>query len=73
MRAVLEAAGIKDVLSKSLGSDSAINVVRATMEALMQLKDPQEEARRRGKPLEEVLPFWMRRRKDERKEEGESS
>ncbi|HDN79352.1 MAG: 30S ribosomal protein S5 [Chloroflexi bacterium] len=73
VRAVLEAAGIKDVLSKSLGSDSAINVVRATMEALMQLKDPQEEARRRGKPLEEVLPFWMRRRKDERKEEGESS
>jgi len=69
VRAVVEAAGIKDILTKSLGSDNVMNVVKATMAALMQLKDVEEEARRRGKPVEEVLPFWMRRRKDEQKKE----
>lgn len=49
VRAVLEAAGVKDILTKSLGSSNRINVARATMFALSQLKDPQEElARRRG-------------------------
>ena len=49
IRAVLEAAGIKDILTKSLGSANRINVARATMLALSQLKDPKEElARRRG-------------------------
>ncbi|HEY65846.1 MAG TPA: 30S ribosomal protein S5 [Caldilineae bacterium] len=63
VRAVLEAAGVKDVLSKSLGSNNILNVVRATMAGLEQLKDPEVEAQRRGRPLEEVLPFWMREKR----------
>jgi len=58
VRAVVEAAGVKDILTKSLGSANILNVVSATIEGLKQLKDPEEEARRRGKPLKEVLPFW---------------
>ncbi len=51
IRAVLEAAGIKDILTKSLGSSNRINVARATMLALSQLKNPQEElARRKALP-----------------------
>jgi small subunit ribosomal protein S5 len=61
VRAVVEAAGIKDILSKSLGSANILNVVYATMEGLKRLKDPEEEASRRGKPAEELLPFWERR------------
>ncbi|NOZ28018.1 MAG: 30S ribosomal protein S5 [Chloroflexi bacterium] len=63
VRAVLEAAGVKDVLSKSLGSSNILNVVRATLAGLEQLKDPEVEAQRRGRPLEEVLPFWMREKR----------
>ena len=49
LRAVLQAAGVKDILTKSLGSSNRINVAKATMLALSQLKDPKEElARRRG-------------------------
>lgn len=58
VRAVVEAAGVKDILTKSLGSANILNVVSATIEGLKQLKDPEEEARRREKPLKEVLPFW---------------
>jgi len=60
VRAVIEAAGIKDILTKSLGSDNILNMVYATYEGLRQLKDPYEEARRRGLPLERVQPFWSR-------------
>jgi len=60
VRAVVEAAGIKDILTKSLGSSNILNVVKATMKALDQLKDPEEEARRRGKPLSAVSPFFWR-------------
>jgi small subunit ribosomal protein S5 len=60
VRAVVEAAGIKDILTKSLGSANILNVVSATLEGLKQLRDPEEEARRRGKPVEEMLPFWER-------------
>jgi len=58
VRAVVEAAGIKDVLTKSLGSANILNVVKATVEALSQLKDPYEEAQRRGRPVSELMPFW---------------
>jgi len=58
VRAVVEAAGIKDILTKSLGSANILNVVSATMEGMKQLRDPEQEARRRGKPVKEVLPFW---------------
>lgn len=47
VRAVIEAAGIKDILTKSLGSDSHINVAKATMLALSQLREPREEVARR--------------------------
>ncbi|MCC7354764.1 MAG: 30S ribosomal protein S5 [Anaerolineae bacterium] len=60
VRAVLEAAGIRDVLTKSLGSANMLNVVRATMKALGSLKDADAEAQRRGRPVEELLPFWRR-------------
>jgi len=58
VRAVLEAVGISDILTKSLGSNNLLNVVKATMDALNQLKDPQEEAARRGKAIKDVTPFW---------------
>ncbi len=60
VRAVVETAGIKDILTKSLGSSNPLNVVKATLQGLLQLKDIEEEARRRGLPLERVAPFWMR-------------
>ena len=59
VRAVLECAGIHDVLSKSLGSDNAINVVHATAQALRELERPESVAARRGKTLEEVAPAAM--------------
>ena len=61
VRAVLELAGIHDVLSKSLGSDNAINIVHATVEALKGLQRPEEIAARRGLPLEDVAPAALLR------------
>ncbi|MBZ8176719.1 30S ribosomal protein S5 [Corynebacterium sp. 3HC-13] len=61
VRAVLECAGIQDILSKSLGSDNAINVVHATVAGLKQLVRPEEVAARRGKTLEEVAPARLLR------------
>ncbi|WP_018156885.1 30S ribosomal protein S5 [Demetria terragena] len=61
VRAVLECAGIHDVLSKSLGSDNPINIVHATVAALKGLERPEAVAARRGKSLEEVAPAGMRR------------
>ncbi len=60
VRAVLEACGIRDVLTKSLGSSTALNVVRATMKALQQLKDPRLEAEKRGKELAELGYRWSK-------------
>ena len=62
VRAVLEAAGISDILTKSLGSSNVLNVVFATVQALDSLKSPQDEAARRGKPVKDVTPFWERRK-----------
>ena len=61
VRAVLECAGVHDVLSKSLGSDNAINIVHATVAALKGLERPEAVAARRGKPLDEVAPAAMLR------------
>lgn len=60
VRAVLEAAGIRDILTKSLGSANVLNVVKATFDALDQLKSPEDVAAQRGKPAKEVIPFWDR-------------
>jgi small subunit ribosomal protein S5 len=57
-RAVLEAAGVRDILTKSHGSNNVLNVTLATVQALAQLKDPRDEGRRRGRELEDVMPFW---------------
>jgi len=56
VRAVLECAGIHDVLSKSLGSSNTINIVHATVAALKQLEEPRAVAARRGRPFEDVAP-----------------
>ncbi|MEN9967445.1 MAG: hypothetical protein RL036_678 [Actinomycetota bacterium] len=61
VRAVLECAGIHDVLSKSLGSSNTINIVHATIEALRQLEEPAAVAARRGLSLEEVAPAGLLR------------
>jgi len=58
VRAVLEAAGVKDVLSKSLGSSNVFNVVLATFKGLQEMSDVEETARRRGKTVSELLPPW---------------
>lgn len=58
VRAVVEAAGVKDVLSKSLGSDNIFNVVMATFKGLSEMMDIETQAQRRGKPVEELLPPW---------------
>ena len=64
VRAVLEVAGVRDILTKSQGSANVLNVVQATFDALDQLKSPQEEAARRGKNAKDVLPFWERRKQN---------
>ena len=61
VRAVLECAGIHDVLSKSLGSDNAINIVHATVAALKGLERPEQVAARRGLPVDRVAPAAMLR------------
>jgi len=60
VRAVVEAAGVHDILTKSLGSSNILNVVRATFNALDQVKSPAAQAAYRGKPIDEVRPYWER-------------
>ena len=60
VRAVVEAAGISDVLSKSLGSDNILNVVQATFAALQGIQDFHIEAERRGVDPKHLAPFWYR-------------
>ena len=59
VRAVLECAGVHDVLSKSLGSSNPINIVHATVAALKMLESPEAVAARRGLPVEDVAPAAM--------------
>ena len=61
VRAVLECAGIHDVLSKSLGSSNTINIVHATIDALRRLEEPRAVAARRGLALEDVAPAGLLR------------
>ena len=65
VRAVLECAGIHDVLSKSLGSSNQINIVHATVEALRSLEEPEAVAARRGLPVEHVAPAALLRARAE--------
>lgn len=60
VRAVLEVAGVRDILSKSQGSANILNVAFATLDALVQLKDINELAAMRGKNVEALMPFWKR-------------
>jgi len=63
VRAVLECAGVHDVLTKSIGSDNPLNIVYATVTGLRSLQRPEEVAARRGKPLEDVAtPRMLRQR-----------
>ncbi len=55
VRAVLEAAGVKDILTKSLGSENSNNIVHATMEGLESLKRVEEVAKQRGKTIDEII------------------
>ncbi|MBZ0282625.1 MAG: 30S ribosomal protein S5 [Anaerolineae bacterium] len=63
VRAVVEAVGIHDILSKSQGSNNLLNVTMATLKALEQLRTPQEMAAMRGKEPDALLPLWERRSK----------
>jgi small subunit ribosomal protein S5 len=64
VRAVLECAGIHDVLSKSLGSSNQINIVHATVEALRMLEEPEAVASRRGLAVEDVAPAALLRARE---------
>ncbi|NLX08530.1 MAG: 30S ribosomal protein S5 [Chloroflexi bacterium] len=68
VRAVLEAAGVRDILSKSQGSANILNVAHATLDALEDLRDPQQLALMRGKDPAEVRPFWKRGKRDEQQQ-----
>ncbi|HEY84242.1 MAG TPA: 30S ribosomal protein S5 [Chloroflexi bacterium] len=60
VRAVVEAAGIRNILTKSQGSANILNVVKATMKGLIEMQDPVSVANIRGVPLKRVQPFWSK-------------
>lgn len=60
VRAVIEAAGYRDILSKSLGSANALNVLLATMDGLRNLQQVEQVASDRGKEAADIMPFWSR-------------
>lgn len=62
VRAVLEVAGVHDILTKSMGSANLLNVVKAAFNAIDQLKSAEQEAILRGKNPDELTPFWDRRK-----------
>ena len=63
VRDVMQAVGVRDILTKSMGSNNIHNVVMATLDALDQLKSVDEQARLRGKDVKELKPFWDRGKK----------
>jgi small subunit ribosomal protein S5 len=65
VRAVLEAAGVRDILTKSQGSSNLHNVAMATLTALEQLRSAEQMASMRGKSVDQVRPFWERKPKTE--------
>jgi len=65
VRAVITAAGIQNILTKSLGSTTAHNVVKATVDALLRLKRPERVARLRGKELADIVPVDEKRKRAE--------
>jgi small subunit ribosomal protein S5 len=72
VRAVLELAGIRDVLAKSLGTTNPINMARATVNGLQSLRRPEDVARSRGKTIAEILPISARRSEMARKADEEA-
>jgi len=64
VRAVMQAVGVQDILTKSMGSGNIHNVVFATMDALDQLKSVDDQAKMRGKDVKELKPFWDRGKKN---------
>lgn len=64
VRAVVEVTGISNILTKSLGSNNAMNIAAATIDGLDQLKDPYQEAANRGVDPERLIPFWDRGQKN---------
>jgi small subunit ribosomal protein S5 len=62
VRAVLEAVGVRDILTKSQGSSNLLNVAMATLTALQMLQTPEDIAAMRGKDVNDVRPFWTRRK-----------
>lgn len=73
VRAVLEATGIRDILSKSMASANILNVAQATVNALSQLNDVRTLAAMRGKDPDEIRPFWERRRKNDSPDENSTN
>ena len=65
VRPILEFAGVRDVLAKSLGSPNPVNTARATMQCLRELKIAEDVARMRGIPLEEMVPWLVKKRAEE--------
>ncbi len=70
VRAVLEAVGVRDILTKSQGSNNLLNVTMATIKALRMLRSPEEIAEMRGKPVDDVRPFWERRAKYQQQQQA---
>jgi len=70
VRAVLELAGIRDILAKSLGTPTPINMLKATVDGLKRLRRPAEVARSRGKTVSDVLPLSQRQREEPGGEEA---
>jgi len=65
VRPILELAGIRDVLAKSLGSPNPINTARATMECLKNMRFPEKVAETRGRDLKDMVPWFVRKKEEE--------